>query len=136
MRKIILITTLLCAASAGAQIQQQSLLSTLTADSSPQQDLLTEYAAPKSRDTSRTQMLFDSYKVPDSSIVNFSIPSGLYRQLCTSCLYDTKMLQCHCQPANTSEFVTTSMQVKGCQQITASTTGQLMCLDAVKASKS
>ncbi len=104
MRKMLLLSCLFVSMIADAQIQQQSLLSTLTADTSPQQDMIAEYAAPKSRDTSRTQILFDHYKVPDSSVVNFSIPSGLYRQLCTSCLYDTKILQCHCQPSEPSSY--------------------------------
>ena len=133
MRYRLMVFVLIAFASVQTQaMQQQSLLTTLTDDSSPDQRLTDQYSTPKVRATSQAQVLFSGYQVPNASRVNFAIPSGLYRQLCTGCLYDTHHLECHCQTANPDKmvWVKSALTVKDCQQISVAQTGELMCLDS------
>ena len=132
--KLILSLFALCLSANAFALQQQSLLSTLTQDTSPQQALVDEYSVPQAKSSSRQQILFESYQVPDASHVNFAIPSGLYRQLCTSCLYDTQQLTCHCQNEQADEWVASKIEIKDCQQLTVDTDGKLMCLPTAKKS--
>lgn len=110
-------------------LPQQSLLSTLTEDTSPTQSLIDRYEAPRANNTTPQQTFFDNYQSPTSSRVSFGTPSGLYRHLCTSCLYDTKTLQCICQDLSGQDPITTAMTAGDCQNFTVDTTGRLMCLD-------
>jgi hypothetical protein len=126
---VLLLTLSACAQA----IQQQSLLSTtLDQDSSPQASLVERYASVQPNNTQPKQTFFDNYQRPNSSAVSFETPSGLYRHLCTSCVYDTQLLQCMCQDKGDFDPVNTVMQVDDCQQITVDQQGQLMCLDYVK----
>lgn len=135
MKSCLLLSSLLLVAFNAFALQPQSLLSTtLTEDTSPQQTLNDTYSVPQVNKTTRQQVLFDGYKVPDASHVNFAIPAGLYRQLCTSCLYDTQKVECNCQIADSDKWQHSVIAIKDCQQITVSTNGDLMCLPSPKKS--
>lgn len=114
-------------------VPQQSLLSTLTQDTSSTQSLNEQYYSPVPDNMVPKATFFDNYKNPNSSRVVFSTPSGLYRHLCTSCVYDTQYVQCLCQDKEGQDPINTYIKVGDCQQITVNNAGQLMCLDQYQA---
>lgn len=128
-------TVLWCVAACGYALPQQSLLLTVTQDTSPQQSLLNQYTDPAPDNRTAEQTFFDNYKNPHASHYSFETPAGLYRQLCTSCVYDTTTVQCLCQDKDGKDPVKTHLVVNDCQQITVDQNGQLMCLDSLQGKK-